>query len=181
MNHSTAAAFPIGTQHQQSESNPKRSSLRKGTFTMFRPRPLLAVVLLAAAVGFGSAPMASAQIVQATAQRIQVVDNGDGHINLQFRITVTNGESAVASDVYVEFEDGSRVYVGDVPAGGSAVSAPQTQTFDISQWPSQHIPFKVFVTFQLGGKNVELEQLLSVVRTAPEGILANPIATGEGL
>ena len=138
------------------------------TMTMLSPRQFLVIPLLAAAVGVVSASDASAQLVEATAQTIQVVESG-AFVDVQFSITVTNGESSVASNVLVEFEDGLQVSVGDVSAGGSAVSAPETRTIDTSAMPTRNVPIPVTLRFALDGVNVELARTLVVHLGAPAG------------
>jgi len=136
--------------------------------TMLSPRQFLLIPLLAAAIGVAAAPIASAQQVDATAQTIQAVESG-AFADVQFRITVTNGESSVASNVSVVFADGLQVNLGDVGAGGSAVSAPETRVIDVSAEPSRNVPVPVTVKFTLDGVNVELDQTLVIFRGAPAG------------
>jgi len=83
---------------------------------------------------------------------------------VEFRVTVTNGESSVASNVNVVFEDGVQLGVGDVAAGGSAVSAPEKRIVDVS---SRNTPLPVTLQFILDGVNVELATNLVVNLGAP--------------
>lgn len=135
---------------------------------MLRSRRLLAIPLLAAVVGVGTVSDASAQRVEATAQTVEVVENGD-LVDLKFRLAVTNGESSVAVNAWVVFADGQEVYVGDVAADGSASSAQQTRMIDVSATPTRHFPVPVTVRFTLNGVNVELTQTLVLHLYVPEG------------
>ena len=137
--------------------------------TMLNPRQFFVIPLLAAAVGVVGASGAAAQQIQATAQTIEATENGE-QLDVQFRIAVTNGESVVASNVYVVFEDGGQVNVGDVAAEGSAVSAPERRTLDTSAAPTRNVPVPVTVKFSLAdGTNVELAQNLVFNLPAPAG------------
>jgi protein-disulfide isomerase len=130
-------------------------------------RGLLGLSLLAMAA-IAAAPLtASAQQVQAKAQVISVVESGD-FIDVQLKVIVTNSDGSVASNVLVRFEDGLQVSLGDVAPGQSAVSATQTESFDISLRPTHHVPVPVKVTFMLNDESVELSQMLVVDRPAPQ-------------
>jgi len=133
---------------------------------MLSPRQFLLIPLLAAAVGVAAASSASAQQVEATAQTVQILGSG-AIVDAQFRITVTNGESSVASNVSVVFADGIQVSVGDVEAGGSAVSEQETRTLDTSEMPTHNFPVPVTLKFTLDGANVERAQTLIVRLGAP--------------
>lgn len=133
---------------------------------MLSPRQFLVIPLLAATVGIMAASQASAQNVTAALDAIEVVESGD-FVDAKFRITVTNGESAVASNVVVAFADGAEVNVGDVAAEGSAASGVQTRAIDVSAIPTRNVPVPVTVKFFLDGVSVELAQILTVRRGAP--------------
>src|SRR6266576_1397706 len=91
----------------------KADYLLEGTCPMLNPRYFLLIPVLAAVLGAVSPSNASAQQVQVTAQTLDVQENG-GFADVQFRITVTNGESLVASNVQVAFDDAVQVTIGDV-------------------------------------------------------------------
>ena len=119
------------------------------------------------ALAFAS-PAAQAASVQVTAETIQVVEIDD-FANVEFSLTVTNGTSVLASDVYVVFEDGVEVSVGDIAAGGSASSAPQTLTIDLLQMPTRNSPLPVTLNFTLDGVYEELPATLVVHLGVPAG------------
>lgn len=105
------------------------------------------------ALAFAS-PAAQAASVDVTAETIQVVEAG-GFADAEFTITVTNGESVPASNVSVVFADGLEVSFGNVAAGGSAQSAPQTRSIDTVEMPTRFSPVPVTLMFTLDGVNVE--------------------------
>ena len=140
------------------------------TQTVSRLRGFFALAALASAAVAASATTAAAQQVQASAQVLNVVENG-AFIDVQLRVAVANGESAVASNVVVAFEDGLQVSLGDVAAGQSAVSTVQTESIDISTKPTHNVPVPVSVKFVLNGQSVESAQTLLVKRpTAPDPV-----------
>lgn len=133
---------------------------------MLSPRQFLAVPLLAATVGVIAASDASAQQVSAALDAVEVVESGH-LVDAKFRIKVTNGESAVASNLSVVFADGAEVNVGDVTAEGSAVSGTQTLVIDVSAIPTRSVPVPVTLKFVLDGVSVEVAQVLTVSRPTP--------------
>ena len=135
---------------------------------MLSPRQFLIIPFLVTFVGVVAVSEASAQQVQAVAQGIQIQESA-GLADVQFRIRVTNDESSMASNVLVVFEDGHQVGVGDVVSEGSALSAPQTRTIDLSSMPTRNFPLPVTLMFSLDGVNVELEQTLVFRLPVPSG------------
>ena len=108
-----------------------------------------------------SAPAALGASLGVTAETISVdelLDSADAQVSL----TVTNGGSVAATDVYVVFEDGQEVSIGDVPPGGSAASAPQARTLDLVEMPSRNSPMPVTLTFTLDGVYEEMPATLFV-------------------
>ncbi len=113
-----------------------------------------------------SAPAALGASLGVTAETISVDELLDS-VDAQVTLTVTNGGSVAASDVYVVFEDGVEVSVGDVAAGGSASSAPVDRSMDISEMPTRNFPVPVTLTFTLDGVYEELPATLVVHLGAP--------------
>jgi hypothetical protein len=137
-----------------------------GMASRLRGFSLLAALTLAALVATASA--ASAQQVEAKAEVISVVESGS-FIDVQLRVSVTNGESSVASNVFVFFEDGLQIGLGDVAPRESAVSQTEKQSIDTSARPTQNYPLPVTVKFTFDGKDVEQKQTLYVRRPAAQG------------
>ena len=135
---------------------------------MLSSRQFLMITSLAIVVGVGFAPLVGAQNIEAYPKTIQVTERG-ALVDAQFSITVTNRESEVISNVVVKLADGSEAYVGDVPPGESAVSAPHTVTFDISTWLTRALPMPAVLTFTLAGAGAQVNTSLLVLRPAPAG------------
>jgi hypothetical protein len=128
---------------------------------MLSPQRFLLTPFLAVMLAAMSASEASAQRVEITAQVIEATVTG-GVLDVQFRINVTNGESSVASNVGVAFEDGVVVAIGDVDAEGSAISAIERRTVDISTVDTHTVSVPVTVKFSLDGTSVELARPLFI-------------------
>ena len=139
-----------------------------GTASPLRGFASLAALALAAIVSTASA--ASAQQVQAKAQVVSVVESG-AFIDVQLKVSVTNNGSAVAANVFVLFEDGLQIALGDVAPSQSAVSSTQRESLDISAHPTRNVAVPVTVKLSFNGENVELKQTLYVHRpAAPEPV-----------
>lgn len=83
------------------------------------------------------------------------VTMANGVVSAQFRVAASNGEAGDATNLVVVFQDGTQVVVGDVAAGGTATSGPETLTFDVSNRPTRHQTLPVTLRFTLGGQAVE--------------------------
>jgi hypothetical protein len=125
------------------------------------PRHCLLIPLLAAAVAVATASDVSAGDIEVTAQTLEAVQNGS-FVDVKFRIGVTNAESSVISNAWVVFADGVHVYIGDVEAGKSVLSAQETRTFDVSEFPTRYLPVSVTLKFASNGENVELTRTIVV-------------------
>lgn len=132
-----------------------------------RLRGISSLVTLAVVAVFASASAASAQNLSAKAEVVSVTEGGD-FIDVQLKVSVTNSDSSVASNVFVFFEDGLNVGLGDVAARRSAVSQTQTRTIDVARHPSRNLALPVTVKYRLRGRDVEQKDTLYVRRpTAP--------------
>jgi hypothetical protein len=127
------------------------------------------IVLLSGVAVVAASSTAAAQQVEAKAKVIKVVESG-AFIDVQFTVTVSNRDSAVASNVFVIFKDGLQVGLGDVAPGTSAVSATQSESIDVASMPTRHVPVPVTVKFVFKGQNVEQSQTLVVDRPAPPAV-----------
>ena len=115
-----------------------------------------------------ASPAALGASLGVTAEKIEVIEQND-IADAQVSLTVTNHESILASDVYVVFEDGLEVLVGDIAPGGSATSGPVTQTIDYSEFPTRHFPVPVTLTFFLDDVFEELPTTVVVNLGSPSG------------
>ena len=132
-----------------------------------RLRGVSSLVALAVVVVFASASAASAQPVSAKAEVLSVSEGGD-FIDVQLKVSVTNSDSSVASNVFVLFEDGLQIGLGDVAPGGSEVSQTQTQIINVSERPTHNLAVPVTLNYRLNGQDVEQKDTLYVRRpTAP--------------
>jgi hypothetical protein len=135
-----------------------------------RLRGISSLVTLAVVAVFASASAASAQNLSAKAEVVSVTEGGD-FIDVQLKVSVTNSDSSVASNVFVMFEDGLQVGLGDVEPGGSQVSQTQTQTLKVSDRPTHNLAVPVTLNYRFKGRDVEQRDTLFVRRpTAPGGV-----------
>ena len=109
--------------------------------------------------------------VAAESPRLNVVLNvtevtvTDSIADATLAVEVQNEESGAVTNVWVVFEDGTEVSVGDVPAEGSASSAAARYTFDLSdKLPTANVPLPVTVKFSIEGTPGE-KQTVAVLRT----------------
>ena len=103
-----------------------------------------------------------------TAETIEAVEF-DGIVDAQVSLTVTNIEPVLALEVYVVFEDGQEVSVGDIAPGGSAASAPVTFTVNSPEIATRSIPVPVTLTFFLDEVFEESPATLVVFLAEPAG------------
>lgn len=133
-----------------------------------RLRGISSLVILAVVAVFASASAASAQNLSAKAEVISVTEGGD-FIEVQLKVSVTNSDSSVASNVFVLFEDGMQIGLGDVAPGGSAVSQTQKQTINVSEHPTRNLAVPVTLSYRFKGQDVEQKAALYVRRAAAPG------------
>ena len=106
-------------------------------------------------------PTASAQRVFAKLEISQLTVVNDV-AEATFKVVVTTEEATAMGQVWLVFDDGIEVSVGDVPAEGSASSEPLTRTFDLSQHiRSQSVPLQATLKYSSDG--VAVEQATTVV------------------
>jgi len=132
-----------------------------------RLRGISSLVTLAVVAVFASASAASAQSLSAKAEVVSVTEGGD-FIDVQLKVSVTNSGSSVASNVFVLFEDGLQIGLGDVAPGRSRVSQTQKQTINVSDRPTHNLAVPVTLSYRFKGQDVEQKDTLYVRRpTAP--------------
>jgi hypothetical protein len=133
-----------------------------------RLRGVSSLVALAVVAVFASASAASAQQVSAKAQVLSVTEGGD-FIDVQLKVSVTNSNSSVASNVWVFFEDGLQVGLGDVASGGSAVSQTQRTTINVASHATRNLSLPVTLKYRFRGRDVEQKGMLYVRRPTASG------------
>ena len=73
-----------------------------------------------------------------------------------FKVVVKNEEAAAMSNVWLVFDDGFEVSVGEVPAEDSGASESVTRSFDLSQHVrSLNVPFPATLKYSVDGNAVE--------------------------
>lgn len=106
-------------------------------------------------------PTASAQRVFAKLEVSQLTVVNDV-AEATFKVVVSTEEATAMGQVWLVFDDGIEVSVGDVPAEGSAASEPITRTFDLSQHIRSHsVPLQATLKYSSDG--VAVEQATTVV------------------
>jgi len=128
-----------------------------------RLRGISSLVTLAIVAVFASASAASAQNLSAKDEVVSVTEGGD-FVEVELKVAVTNSASSVASNVFVLFEDGLQIGLGDVAAGGSQVSQTQKQTINVSQRPTHNVAVPVTLSYRFKGQDVEQKDTLYVRR-----------------
>jgi hypothetical protein len=121
-------------------------------------RPLSLLLLLLAVLGLAPAA-ASAQDLSASAVNVEVTASGDA-VEAKFNVAVANRSAAAAANVWVVFEDGLELQVGDVAAEGTASSALVTRTF--AEVLTANHPVKVTLKYSVDGASVEQVTMLIV-------------------
>jgi len=73
-----------------------------------------------------------------------------------FKVVVKNEEASAMSNVWLVFDDGFEVSVGEVPAEDSGASESVTRSFDLSQHiRSLNVPFPATLKYSIDGNAVE--------------------------
>jgi hypothetical protein len=111
-----------------------------------------------------SASSAQAQQLSASPVDATVVVQ-DGTAQATFSVKVINNEQTAMTGFVITFKDGTTAALGDIDAQGSAVSDPQTQTIDVSNFPSASVPVQVTLTFTLNGDAVSMPWVISLFRS----------------
>ena len=107
-----------------------------------------------------SAIPAAAQRISAELKTTQVSVTNDV-ADATFKVVIHNEENAALTNVWLVFEDGFEVAVGDVDDEYKS-SDEQTKTFDLSQdGGTAHVPFKATVKYSVDGES--REQAITVV------------------
>jgi len=103
---------------------------------------------------------AAAQRISAELKTTQVSVTNDV-ADATFKVVIHNEENAALTNVWLVFEDGFEVAVGDVDDEYKS-SDEQTKTFDLSKdGGTAHVPFKATVKYSVDGES--REQAITVV------------------
>ena len=92
--------------------------------------PLIRVISIALLWSISVLP-AAAQRISAELETSQVTVT-NGVADATFKVVVTNEEGSALAGVWLVFEDGFEVSIGDVAAESSSASESNTRTFDLS-------------------------------------------------
>jgi hypothetical protein len=88
----------------------------------------------------------------------------DGLAQVNFKVEVTNDElEGTMTNIYVVFEDGTEISLGDLAPSATVTSDEQHRTIDVSQATSRTIVMHVTLKYSLGGDAVETPWMLSAV------------------
>lgn len=87
----------------------------------------------------------------------------DGLAQVTFKIELTNDESSAMTNVFVVFEDGTEVSLGDVAAAATVQSDTQSRTIDVSEATTRTLVMKVTLKYSLDGDAVEVPWMFSVL------------------
>jgi hypothetical protein len=86
----------------------------------------------------------------------------NGLAQVEFKIEVTNDELSAMTNVFVVFEDGTEVSLGDVDVSATVRSESQSRTIDIGDSGSRTVAMKVTLKYSLDGDTQEVPWILSV-------------------
>lgn len=98
--------------------------------------------------------------VTASAEEASVIVT-EGRAQATFKIRVTNNEASALGNVFVEYADGNGVTLGDIAAGASKASDPETRTFAV-EIPSKNHSLPVTLKFVLNGDAREVPATLAL-------------------
>ena len=76
----------------------------------------------------------------------------EGRVTATFKIRLTNDENTTVTNAFVEYRDGNGVFIGDVKAQASALSATETRSFDADIPHSRSHVLPVTIKFSLDGE-----------------------------
>ena len=80
----------------------------------------------------------------------------NGVAEATFKVVIKNEETYSLAGVWLVFDDGFEVSIGDVAAESSGASDSATRTFDLSQHISSlNVPLPATLKFAVDGSNVE--------------------------
>ena len=107
------------------------------------------------------APIAAQQRISAELETSQLSVVNDV-AEATFKVVVENEEAVALTGVWLVFQDGFEVSVGDVAAKSSGASESTTRTFDLSeQVRSLNVPFRATLKYSADGQ--AMEQAITVV------------------
>jgi hypothetical protein len=115
------------------------------------PRLVVSGVLL----WFLSAVPASAQLISTELEASQVTVTNDV-AEVTFKVVVRNDEALALTNVWLVFEEGFEISIGDIEPESSRASESTTHTFDLTHHVrSRTIPLNATLKYTAGGEAVE--------------------------
>ena len=119
------------------------------------PRFVRMVAIIAAVASSAAALLAQPARVSAELETSSVIVTNDV-AETTFKVVIHNEQDVAIENVWLVFEDGFEVSIGNVAAESSASSESNTRTFDLSQkMQSLAVPLPATLKFAVGGNAVE--------------------------
>lgn len=98
---------------------------------------------------------ASAQLISTELEASQVTITNDV-AEVTFKLVVRNDEALALTNVWLVFEEGLEISIGDIEPESSRASESTTHTFDLTQHVrSRTIPLNATLKYTAGGEAVE--------------------------
>ena len=117
---------------------------------------VMAAIVLSASVPSARAPRLSATLETSAVSVINDVAEAT------FKVIVHNEDTIALTDVWLVFEDGFDVAIGDIDPESARSSDSKTKTFDLSKdGGTAHVPFPATVKYDIDGQPGE--QAITVV------------------
>ena len=123
---------------------------------MYRIAVVVTAIALTASVVLARSPRVSATL------ETSAVTVANDLADATFKVIVHNEDTVALTNVWLVFEDGFDVAIGDVDPESQASSDSKTKTFDLSKdGGTAHVPFPATLKYDVGGKPEE--QAITVV------------------
>lgn len=87
----------------------------------------------------------------------------DGLAQVSFKIEVTNDHASAMTNLFVVFEDGTEISLGDVAPSATITSEAQNRTIDVSGSASRSVVMNATLKYSLDGDAVETPWIFSVL------------------
>lgn len=87
----------------------------------------------------------------------------DGLAQVSFKIEVTNDHASAMTNLFVVFEDGTEISLGDVAPSATITSAAQNRSLDVSASATRSVVMNATLKYSLDGDAVETPWIFSVL------------------
>lgn len=87
----------------------------------------------------------------------------DGLAQVTFKIEVTNDHASAMTNLFVVFEDGTEISLGDVAPSATITSAAQNRSLDVSASATRSVVMNATLKYSLDGDAVETPWIFSVL------------------